>query len=63
MLLYLSLLYFLEAIKYMKFTILFSHTWCSHYTEIVEYFIACIRMKQPADCLEEMEKRKRWLLI
>ncbi|OAY22699.1 glucose-induced degradation protein 8-A homolog isoform X1 [Manihot esculenta] len=29
------------------------------YKETVESFIACTGMKQPADCLEDMDKRKR----
>ncbi|KAJ9166038.1 hypothetical protein P3X46_020839 [Hevea brasiliensis] len=29
------------------------------YKETVESFVACTGMKQPADCLEDMEKRKR----
>ncbi|XP_015573517.1 glucose-induced degradation protein 8-B homolog isoform X2 [Ricinus communis] len=29
------------------------------YKETVESFIACTGMKQPADCLDDMEKRKR----
>lgn len=31
----------------------------SCFKETVESFVACTEMKQPADCLEDMEKRKR----